>query len=76
MGASLGAHKVTITTQVWSEPTRKPAAGQTARDVTEAATGESRSELLPERYRSRKATILTADIESGKNIFDFDLESK
>lgn len=76
MGASLGPHKVTITTQVWAEATRKPGAGETARSVSEAAAGQARSEMLPEHYRSRKSTILSAEVGAGENEFNFALESQ
>jgi len=76
-GASIGSHKVTITitTKVWVETARRPELGQTARSVTEAASGQSRRELLPERYRLRESTVLSADVVAGSNTFDFDLES-
>ena len=76
MGATLGNHQVTITSQVWAETSRRLGPGESARSASEAAAGKARSELLPEKYRDREKTVLSAIVVAGANQFDFELQSE
>ena len=76
-GASIGTHKVTITTAM-QEITAdsyaeydKPAPGEVREDVP------GRKELLDRSYQNRKKTPLTATVIAGTNPpINFDLKSK
>ncbi len=75
-GATAGHHKVTITTKVWTQPSRSVDYEVSARDKKKEA-GKPRSELLPAKYRVREQTVLSADVVlSGANEHNFDLKSK
>lgn len=75
-GATEGHHKVTITTKVWTQPSRSVDYEVSARDKKKEA-GRPRSELLPPKYRIREQTVLSADVVlSGANEHNFDLKSK
>lgn len=64
MGAIVGQHKVTVSTEI-----KGSAYGQ------ESAI-EDRRESLPKKYIDRKKTELAATVTSGNNKIDFALESK
>lgn len=76
-GASIGSHKVTITTEIqevtadsYSEYDQ-PAAGEVRENIP------GRKELLDRSYQDRRKTPLTATVVAGSNPpIDFALESK
>ena len=78
-GAIIGQHRVTITTAYQASSSRVGATyddsppGEVKPNAPLA--GQSRTELLPEIYTSRKSTELKADVASGSNSIDFDLSS-
>jgi len=74
-GALIGTHKVTITTEI-AEVTGS--ALLMASEEENARTGEAdqpRRELLSRKYTDVKRTELTATVEAGNNVKDFDLKS-
>ena len=73
-GATVGKHKVTITSKVWAEPSRTVDHQTSAKDKRSAGS-RGREELLPAKYRLKEETILSAEIESGSNELNFDLKS-
>lgn len=79
MGAVLGNHKVTVTTEILAE-TDYGANDDYANREGDADLGRiknrERSELLSANYSDYKRSPLTAIVESGENEFNFDLTSK
>lgn len=75
MGATLGTHKVTITTKIWSQPSRTVSPNASVQEK-KAAGQQAREEMLPEKYRIRERSVLSAEVVRGKNEHNFPLESK
>lgn len=70
-GAVLGNHKVTISTKVYAQESR-----DVDYDGNESGNAvKGRAESMPDKYRVKSATILTAEVKSGKNEIDFPLSS-
>ena len=75
-GAIIGDHKVTITSKVWGEASRKAGPGQRPRDVEAAASEGAREEMLPEKYTIKTKTVLSAQVSPGTNEHNFELKSE
>lgn len=78
-GAVLGEHKVTIITEVLTETDYGASDDYANREGDESLgkiKNRNRAEMLPSKYRDRKLTDLTANVEPGENVFDFPLSTK
>ena len=77
-GALIGNHKVTISTKYVAEtnynPTTKSGEAVAELSETDRIRGKGRKEMVPEKYRDRDKTELTAVVEAGSNRIDFKLE--
>lgn len=63
VGAIIGQHKVTISTEVEAD------------NYEQKTSVKARAETIPKKYLDRKKTELSATVESGSNIINFDLTS-
>ena len=73
-GATVGPHKVTITSRVWAEESRQVDYDENPESGTPNV--QARDEILLPKYHLREETILSADVKAGSNEFNFELESK
>jgi len=81
-GALLGEHKVSITSIPETQSDFDSEASSDSDAYTRQATGggaadynsASTKEVIPEKYNT--STTLTASVQSGDNVFNFDLESE
>lgn len=62
-GATIGDHKVTISTEVVAD------------NYEPENAVEARKETIPRKYLDRKKTELSATVESGSNTCNFDIKS-
>ena len=74
LGATIGKHKVTITSEVFGEEDRN-AGSDYEEDMPDDATTGARGEILAEKYRIREKTVLSASVAAGDNEINFELES-
>ena len=77
-GALIGNHKVTISTRYVAEtnynPTTNSEEALAEQSETDRIRSKGRKEMVPEKYRDRDKTELTAVVEPGSNQIDFNLE--
>ena len=77
-GALIGNHKVTISTKYVAETNYNPKnngkEGLGEQSESDRIRSKGRKEMVPEKYRDRDKTELTAVVEPGSNEIDFKLE--
>ena len=77
-GALIGNHKVTISTKYVAETNYNPRnngkEGLGEQSESDRIRSKGRKEMVPEKYRDRDKTELTAVVEAGSNQIDFKLE--
>ena len=77
-GALVGTHKVTISTKYVAETNYSidtyNEEGLIRQSRSDRVRSKGRKEMVPEKYRLRDKTELTAVVEPGSNEIDFNLE--
>ena len=67
-GAVIGSHKVTVSTKIYESE------GMDSEGNPTMVSGKP--ETMPPRYSSISQTVLAAEVKSGANQVDFELDSK